>query len=61
MASIELVRQLVDMQAEDGGLFFLSNSIVEAYIQQELRRLHEVVESDDDHARELIADYEPAT
>lgn len=38
------IRAVVDEQAEDEGLWFVSESISEAYLQQELRRLHAVVE-----------------
>ena len=38
-------RSLVDEQAEDEGLWSGSESIVEAYLQQELRRLHAIVEA----------------
>ena len=40
-------RQLVDAQAEDDGLWFEAQTAPEAYLQQELRRLHAVVESVD--------------
>lgn len=39
------VRTLVDQQAEDPGLWFQAATAPEAYLQQELRRLHERVES----------------
>ena len=38
--------ELVQEQAEDEGLWFCSESISEAYLQQELRRLHAVIEGD---------------
>lgn len=38
-------RQLVTTQAEDDGLWFEAETAPEAYLQQELRRLHAVVES----------------
>ena len=38
-------RSLVDEQAEDEGLWSGSESIVEAYLQQELRRLHAIIEA----------------
>ena len=59
MSTPEQIQRLVDMQAEDGGLFFLSQSIIEAYLQQELRRLHTVIEADEAEAERLILDYEP--
>jgi len=36
---------LVDQQAEDGGLWFDAATAPEAYLQQELRRLHTAVEA----------------
>ena len=41
MTPIELVRE----QAEDDGLWFEAATAPEAYLQQELRRLHAVIES----------------
>ena len=41
-------RTVVDAQAEDGGLWFLAATAPEAYLQQELRRLHAVLEDDDE-------------
>lgn len=38
------LRELVDEQAEDEGLWFIALTAPEAYLQQELRRLHEAVE-----------------
>lgn len=35
---------LVDEQAEDEGLWFIARTAPEAYLQQELRRLHAVIE-----------------
>ncbi len=35
---------LVNEQAEDEGLWFLARTVPEAYLQQELRRLHALVE-----------------
>ncbi len=40
----EQLRQLVNQQAEDAGLWFLAETAPEAYLQQELRRLHAAVE-----------------
>ena len=42
--SWEDVRRLVDEQAEDEGLWFLAATAPEAYLQQELRRLHAMIE-----------------
>ena len=36
---------LVDEQAEDEGLWFQAETMPEAYLQQELRRLHAAIES----------------
>lgn len=41
----EDVVALVDAQAEDEGLWFVAMSAPEAYLQQELRRLHAAVEA----------------
>lgn len=38
------VRALVAMQAEDDGLWFVAETAAEAYLQQELRKLHAVIE-----------------
>jgi hypothetical protein len=35
---------LVDEQAEDDGLWFMAQTAPEAYLQQELRRLHAAIE-----------------
>ena len=36
--------QVVDEQAEDEGLWFNAQTMPEAYLQQELRRLHRIIE-----------------
>jgi hypothetical protein len=38
------IQAVVNEQAEDDGLWFINVSITEAYLQQELRKLHEVIE-----------------
>lgn len=38
--------RLVAEQAEDQGLWFIAQTAPEAYLQQELRRLHAAVEAD---------------
>lgn len=38
------LQKLVDEQAEDYALWFLNVPIAEAYLQQELRRLHKAIE-----------------
>ena len=40
------VQRIVDEQAEDEGLWCQAANIVEAYLQQELRRLHAAIEND---------------
>lgn len=40
----EKLEAVVAEQAADDGLWFQTDSIVEAYFQQELRRLHEIIE-----------------
>lgn len=44
-AGIEELRLLVSTQAEDEGLWFLAETMPEAYLQQELRVLHAAVEA----------------
>ena len=39
------LQKLVDEQAEDEGLWCEAANIVEAYLQQELRRLHAAIEN----------------
>jgi hypothetical protein len=41
----ESVRAIVDEQAEDEGLWFVAETAAEAYLQQELRRLHAAIEA----------------
>lgn len=38
------IRLLVDRQATDEGLWFVAETVTEAYLQQELRRLHATIE-----------------
>jgi hypothetical protein len=45
-AQLARITRCVDAQAEDEALWARPFSIVEAYTQQELRRLHHVVEGD---------------
>lgn len=40
------VRELVDKQAEDEGLWFQAETAPEAYLQQELRKLHALIEKE---------------
>lgn len=42
-----VVVQLVEEQAEDEGLWFVAVTAPEAYLQQELRRLHATIEAAD--------------
>ena len=46
MNRLEAIRALVAKQAEDEGLWFVAETAAEAYLQQELRKLHAVIESD---------------
>jgi len=47
MTAIEIVNE----QAEDDGIWFIAETITEAYLQRELRRLHAAVEKDYAEAR----------
>lgn len=42
--TIQAARKLVCAQAEDEGLWFIAKTAPEAYLQQELRRLHAMIE-----------------
>ena len=44
IAHLAAIRKLVDEQAEDEGLWFIAKTAPEAYLQQELRRLHALIE-----------------
>ncbi len=41
----ELVKKLVEEQANDDGIWFNAETAAEAYLQQELRRLHHLIET----------------
>ena len=43
------VQALVNKQAGDDGLWFDARTAPEAYLQQELRRLHALLEQEDKH------------
>ena len=38
------IRGVVEEQAKDDGIWFIAETCAEAYLQQELRRLHAVIE-----------------
>jgi len=44
MGKLKALRQIVDEQAEDESLWFVAETAPEAYLQQELRRLHDAIE-----------------
>lgn len=41
---LKVIRMEVDRQAEDEGLWFEAQTAAEGYLQQELRRLHALIE-----------------
>jgi hypothetical protein len=41
---MKMLRQVTAQQAEDDGLWFIAETASEAYLQQELRRLHWLIE-----------------
>jgi hypothetical protein len=43
---LEKLKELVNLQACDEGLWSLADTAHEAYLQQELRRLHGAIETD---------------
>ena len=51
------IQAVVDEQAANEGLWFIAEYATEAYLQSELRRLHEVIEgkTGDEIARELVS------
>ena len=42
-----VIMELVDAQSNDDGLWFEAGTATEAYLQQELRRLHKSIEHSD--------------
>jgi len=40
------IKRLVDEQAKDEGLWFIAEHAPEAYLQQELRKLHALIEEE---------------
>ena len=52
----EEILELVNQQAEDEGLWFIAKYATEAYLQNELRRLHALIESEAEYYSEV--DYE---
>ena len=45
-AKLAGIKALVDAQAEDDGLWFLADHAAEGYLQQELRKLHALIEEE---------------
>jgi len=43
---LKQIKELVDKQAEDEGLWFIARTCPEGYLQQELRKLHALIEED---------------
>jgi len=41
------LRALVEEQAKDRGIFFMAQTAPEAYLQQEIRKLHALVEENE--------------
>ena len=48
IATLRAARALVDEQANDEGLWFVADTAPEAYLQQELRKLHSIIERSSD-------------
>ena len=55
-AKLNAIQSVVNEQAENEGLWFRAEYATEAYLQSELRRLHEVIDgkTGDEIARELM-------
>lgn len=45
VAALTRLRRLVEIQARDDGLWFRAERATEAYLQNELRHLHDAVEA----------------
>ena len=43
-AQLAAIQAVVAAQAEDSGLWFIAQTAAEGYLQQELRKLHKIVE-----------------
>ena len=56
-AAYDAALACVNKQAENGGLWFVARTGAEAYLQQELRKLHAVIEQDAEHP----ASHEPVS
>ena len=54
LSSKTYAQELVDEQGKDEGLWFIAESVTEALLQQELRKLHAAVEKDTKCQRECI-------
>lgn len=48
-AHLELAEELIAKQANDAGLWFIAETAAEAYLQKALRKLHAVIEGEDDN------------
>lgn len=44
MTNLKHPMQVVNEQAEDAGIWFISTRATEEYLQRELRKLHQVIE-----------------
>lgn len=42
--ALQFCMKMVENQAEDEGLWFITETAPEAYLQQELRKLHKAIE-----------------
>ena len=51
----QALRALIDTQANDDGLWFQAQSVSEAYVQQELRKLHTACEACLEERTHLLA------
>lgn len=57
-SKLHLLKQYIDKQAEDFGLWFEPQSVTECYLQQELRRVAWLIEdADEDEVEGEIEKY----
>lgn len=54
MTKFDMIKSAINAQAEDHSIWFIADSISEAYLQQSLRWLHKVIEDGDQKAFDSI-------
>ena len=58
MNKLELLKRYINLQANDSGLWFQSESVTESYLQQELRHIAFLIEdANEEEIMQEIEDY----